>query len=117
MSHYQYLEKHLPKFLEDTKVRGGWKGNCGLISAHGDKFYTYRQIMEENGIHFYHGVMIGMLTYCYPYEKESREIKQGYWKDDTTWIKAVWKDPKEWIIENYSRFKEFLPPILESDED
>ena len=98
-SHYDYLEAHLPVFLDNVKVKGGWEWNRGLISAHGDKADEYRDRWEKAGIHFYHGVAIYLLTYCSPFKKECRETKEG------------WKNPGDWVIENAHRFLHFLPPV------
>jgi hypothetical protein len=98
-NHYNYLEKHLPKFFEDMSVKGGWKWNVGIIGAHGDKFYGYKDMWGKEGIHFFHGCLIMMLTYVLPFSKESRETNFG------------WVDPAQWVIQNYSRFKDQLPPI------
>jgi hypothetical protein len=101
MNHYEYMDIHLPKFFEDTKVNGGWEWNAGIISAHGDKFYGYQSKWEDAGIHFHHGCMIMMLTYCNPYGKETRDNVK-----DVRWV-----DPSQWVIDNYNRFKKFLPPL------
>jgi len=100
-NHYDFLDAHLPKFLNDTKVRGGWDWNAGIISAHGDKFYGYKDKWEEAGIHFFHGCMIMMLTYCSPYGDETRERVSG----------VRWVDPSQWVIDNYDRLKNLLPTI------
>lgn len=115
MNHYKFLEIYLPKFLEDAKVRGGWEWNGGIIVAHGDKFEGYRQQMEENGLHFFHGVMIGLLTYCYPYSKECREVTPSHWEGEV-WIKGKWVSPIDWIIANKDRFKEILPEITVEED-
>jgi hypothetical protein len=92
-NHYEYLEEHLPQFLENVEVKGGWELNGGIISAHGDKAYYYRDKWEKNGIYFYHGVSIYLLTYCAPYAKEVRQTK----------------DPSDWVVENAHRFLPYLP--------
>lgn len=102
-SHYKWLDVNLPKFLDDCKVRGGWDWNAGIIVAHGDKFYGYKDEFEKVGLHFAHGCAIGLLTYCHPYSEESRETKQG------------WVAPVDWICSNKDRFLPFLPVIDEND--
>ena len=102
-NHYKWLEVHLPKFLDDCKVRGGREQGRGIIGAHGDKFYSYRSRFEEVGLHFAHGVAIGLLTYCYPYNNESRETTNG------------WVAPVDWICANKDRFLPMLPPVDEND--
>jgi len=101
MNHYDFMDLYLPKFFGDVKVDGGWECNCGIISSHGDKFYGYKYKWEEAGIHFFHGCMIMMLTYCSPYGNETRDRVPG----------IRWVDPSQWVIDNYNRFKEFLPSI------
>ena len=97
MSHYHWLEKHLPKLFKDLGLN--WENNKGIISCHGDKCYSYRSIFEKNNIPFEHGVAIYLLTYVSPFEKETRRTVNG------------WVDPCKWIINNYNRFKPFLPDV------
>lgn len=104
-NHYKWLEIHLPAFLEACNVRGGWGGNAGIITAHGDKFYCYRSDFEAANIHFAHGVAIGLLSYCHPFSSESRDTENG------------WVAVEEWIIENKNRFIHLLPKIDENDPD
>ena len=97
-NHYHWLERHFSTF---TKALGLEYSLTGLISAHGDKCYSYRVRWENNGIPFFHGVAIYLLTYVFPYSKESRETDNG------------WVPPVIWVVDNYDRFKEFLPGIKE----
>ena len=103
-SHYKWLDVHLPKFLDDCKVRGGWEWNGRIITAHGDKFYGYKSDFEKVGLHFAHGVAIGLLTYCHPYSLECRETKSG------------WVAPVDWICNNKDRFLPMLPPVDDTDK-
>ena len=96
-NHYAYLEKNLPQFFADVGVN--WDHNAGIIVAHGDKAYGYQHYWEENGLHFYHGVAIFLLTYCHPYGKECRDTPGG-------WVK-----PNEWVLKNKDRFLKYLPPV------
>ena len=98
MNHYDYLEKHLPAFL-DSVGKGDWVSARGLISAHADKCSGYRQRWEQAGLHFFHGVAIYLLSYLYPFSTEVRETKKG------------WVAPVDWVIENKDRFLPHLPPI------
>lgn len=97
-SHYDWLEVHLMGFFKkigiDTNIN-----NSGIISAHGDKFYSYRSGWEEAGVPFFHGAAIMLASYCQPYSKEVRETEHG------------WVQPDKWVIDNYERFKQFLPAI------
>ena len=103
-SHYKWLELYLPKFLKDCNVLGGWDANVGIIAAHGDKFYQYREQFAKAGLHFAHGCAIGLLTYCSPYSRESRETKNG------------WVAPVDWIVDNGHRFVSMLPSVDETDD-
>jgi len=98
-SHYDYLNEHLWTFMEAVGVNTEW--NRGIIGAHGDKAYGYRDYWEENGLHFYHGVAIYLLTYCRPYGHECRETENG-------WVPA-----QEWVLKNKDRFLPHLPPVEE----
>lgn len=105
-SHYKWLDVHLPKFFEDCKVRGGWDWNVGIVTAHGDKFYSYRSDFEKAGLHFAHGCAIGLLTYCYPYSTEVRDTHAG-------WVPVL-----DWVLEQHKsgRFAKFLIPVDEMDK-
>lgn len=96
-NHYDYLEAHLPEFFRAIGL--GWEANAGIISAHGDKAYSYRYTWEELGIPFAHGVALYLLTYCYPFDLEVRQTEGG------------WVAPKDWVVDNYERFKYHLPEV------
>lgn len=97
-SHYDWLDKNLPTFF--AKVGLDWRGNEGIISAHGDKCYTYREQWEKEGIPFEHGVAVYLLSYCRPFDKESRETING------------WVPPVDWVIKAYhERFKVILTEV------
>jgi len=95
-NHYVYLEKNIENFFE--KIDLSREKAIGLITAHGDKAYFYRKYWEDNGLHFYHGAIIFLLTYCRPYSEEVRETNHG------------WVDPFEWVLRNKNRFLPHLPP-------
>ena len=101
--HYKWLDKHLPDFLEAAGVLGGWDANAGIVTAHGDKFYGYRDAWEAAGLHFAHGCAIGLLTYCHPYSEECRETANG------------WVAPADWVVANKERFLGLLPQVNESN--
>ena len=103
MNHYDYLTKNIFPFLEKCGVNPEWNG--GIISAHGDKAYGYRYQWNENGLHFFHGVAIYLLTYCRPYSQEVRETENG------------WVDPGDWVLKNKDRFLKFLPPVEDVEEE
>lgn len=95
MSHYDYLYENLPNFL-DKYARGGFQCYTGIISAHGDKGYSYSNTWEQYGIPFEHGMMLYILSYCFPFSQEVRETKKG------------WVSPEQWVIDNYNKFKSDL---------
>ena len=99
-SHYAWLEANLDSFFMGLGLDMERHGSArSWNQAHGDKCYTYRDVWDEHGIPFPHGVAIYFLTYIAPYSKESRETEQG------------WVDPYKWVIANYERFKPLLQPI------
>jgi hypothetical protein len=95
VNHYKYLERVLPGFFAAVGV--SWEGNRGIIVAHGDKFYSYRDAWEKAGLTFCQGAAIAMLTYVYPYGKECRETPDG------------WVAPVDWVVANKERFIHLLP--------
>jgi hypothetical protein len=95
-NHYIWLDKNLPIFLDRLGVQ---EYAPGLIRAHGDKCYSYKEIWKKGGLHFYHGVAIYLLTYCRPFYKEVRETELG------------WISPQDWVLGNKDRFISLLPPI------
>lgn len=102
--HYKYLDKHLPAFFKKLGI--DMNRNCaGIVSAHGDKCYSYRSQWEKEGIAFPHGVAIYLLSYVNPFANESRETKDG------------WVDVCQWVIKNKDRFLPLLEPIDENDPD
>ena len=104
VNHYKWLEKHLPAFFE--KVGISFDNHAGIIGAHGDKCYGYRDIFEVHGIEFPHGVAIFLLSYCSPYSKEVRAVEG-----------IGWVPVEDWIVANKDRFLLMLPPIDATDEE
>lgn len=96
-SHYDWLDENLSTFFEKLNLKV-----CGDILAHGDKCYCYRTTWEQVGIPFPHGVAIYLLTYRNPFSSTVRDTING-------WVK-----PDQWVIDNYEKFKPFLPEL--SDE-
>jgi len=102
MSHYDYLEEHLPDFFQKMGIN--WENNVGIIVAHGDKGYGYKDRWEKAGIPFHKGMAIFLLSYCNPYYKESRETPKG------------WIDVCDWVINNKDRFLDYLPDDYQVDK-
>lgn len=72
---------------------------CGIIVAHGDKCYGYKSNWQEADIPFEHGVALYLLTYVSPFDKESRETKNG------------WINPSDRVIANYPKYKDILTTL------
>lgn len=92
-SHYDYLEAYWLKFIKAIGLPGAQYYNNGMIGAHGDKGYSYRASWEEAGIPFERGMLIYLLSYCPPYNKQVRETQNG-----------KWVNPWEWVISTYPQF-------------
>lgn len=94
VNHYDYLNKHLMAFFERIGIKNA---NEGIIVAHGDKCYCHREDWEDHGIPFPQGVAIYLASYCKPFSAEVRNTANG------------WVDPFQWVIDNFHRFRPFLP--------
>lgn len=111
INHYSWLEKHLPTIFDipELEIPGGWNANAGIITAHGDKAYGYRDEWEKYSIPFTHGVALYLMTYVQPFSRECREVPvQG--TDDTEWV-----PPEKWVIRNYYRFAKHLPDATDGE--
>lgn len=95
MSHYDWLNENLKEFFDGVGINIDY--HKGVIVAHGDKCYGYKHAWEQAGIPFEHGVAIYLLTYFNPFADEVRQTDDG------------WVDVKQWVIDNYPKFKRFLP--------
>ena len=98
-SHYDWLDINLPKFLVNLGIdeEEAIFESRGLIRAHGDKCYSYRQQFATAGLKFEHGIAIYLLTYLNPWTKEVRETSDG-------WVKPI-----DWILTNKDKFMNYLP--------
>lgn len=94
-SHYDYLDKHWHNFAKTVGGNIAWAD--GIVSAHGDKGYSYQSDWEDVGISFNHGMMIFLLSYVKPFSKTVRSTDNG------------WVDPCQWVIDNYEKFKTYMP--------
>ena len=98
MNHYKYLDRYFFDFLRKLgKSENEIDCNAGIISAHGDKCYSYRDLWEKAGIPFEKGVAIYLLTYIKPYSLMVRETING------------WVDPATWVKDNAKQFLNLLP--------
>ncbi len=93
-NHYDYLERVLPGLFKSLGIQGE---NNGIIAAHGDKFYSYKVVFENAGLTFCQGAALMILTYVFPYSRESRQTTNG------------WVAPIDWVITNKDRFVHLLP--------
>jgi hypothetical protein len=94
INHYKWLEEHLPSFYKRLGMEQDY--SSGIITAHGDKCYSYERTWDEHGIPFHHGVAIYLLSYERQYSKQVRNTANG------------WVRPDDWVIANYPLFKEHL---------
>lgn len=101
-NHYEYLDAHIATFLLRLTKQTLMELWCsGIVGAHGDKCYQYKDGWEKRGISFERGALLYLLTYVPPYSKEVREvIKWNGSHYDKSWV-----DPYTWVIENYKRFE------------
>lgn len=90
-----WIEKNFPIFL--LNIGRDPKYANSIIVADADKCEGYRVEWERAGIPFNYGVCIYLITKMYPYEKESRETKNGF------------VSPHKWVVANFERFKPALP--------
>ncbi len=98
-NHYEWLEQN----LQTAFAALGINHNNGIISAHGDKCYTYQDKWSKAGIPFNHGVVLYLLTYISPWSESCRTVKNA-----NTGIK--WISPCDWVIDMYPQLKDKLPP-------
>lgn len=92
-SHYKFLDEHLAKFWTEAGAGNMTKGDAsGMSGSHGDKGYQYADEWEERGIHFYHGMMLYMLTYSSLMDMPKHKSS-------------------EWVAKNYLRFRSILPHL------
>lgn len=93
MSHYDFLDEHLDTFWQKAVGKPlDQSGAAGIVTAHGDKAYGYQSMWERAGIHFYHGMMLYMLTYSKVMDRPKHESGQ-------------------WVIDQYPHYKEMLPAV------
>lgn len=93
-SHYDYLDLIIPIFFKlvfGEQVKPSYY--AGLSSAHGDKCCGYKYSWQENGINFYRGALLYMLTYTSELDVEKHKSK-------------------EWVINNYQKYL----PLIETAE-
>ena len=97
MNHYDWLDINFQNFVEGLGVEEDLRG---LISAHGDKCYSYKDLWERMFIPFEHGVAVYLLTYWNPWSKDVRVLENG-----------DWQAPETWVVDNYENFKKYLEEV------
>lgn len=94
VSHYKFLDWYLNDFW--LKIFGkdlSQTGFAGIIGAHGDKVYQYRESWEKAGQDFYVSCMIYMLTYTSELGDTPKQ------------------ESRQWVIDNYHHYLQYLPDI------
>ena len=90
---YDVLNRDFPIFLKNIGKENQVQYAESIIICDSDKCTQYRDIWENNGIPFEHGVMIYLITKMKPYCNEARRT-----------ISA-----SEFVIKYYEQFKKFIP--------
>jgi len=96
---YAWLNDNMNTFLSLLKIEG--VNSESLIILHSDKCKDYKAFWNEQNIPFAHGIAIYLLMYIPIFSKEIQNTTIG------------WMSPYMWVIDNYPKFKPFLPPITE----
>jgi hypothetical protein len=95
-SHYDYCDAVLNDFWMEVFGMTSEQMWCGgIVGAHGDKAYGYKDKWNEAGIPFEHGVMLFLLSYTREYGDRPKH------------------ESHQWVIENYPKYK----PKLEAAEN
>lgn len=86
-THYWYLDEMLESFWKEVFGKAASEMFCGgMVSAHGDKAYSYKQEWKEAGINFYRGSLLYLLTYT----KELGDTPKH--------------ESGKWVIDNYYKY-------------
>lgn len=102
MDHYQFIEKHGPKFSEVL----GIDNVATMTAAHGDKCYQYRDNWAKHQIPFGVGCLVYLLTYVSPYSETVRSTDSGF------------VPPCDWVIDqikNNPKIKEAIEAITKEN--
>lgn len=90
-SHYRYLDEMLNPFWKEVFGKSANELFCGgIVSAHGDKAYGYKNEWAKAGINKYRGTLLFLLSYT----KERGETPRH--------------EVEQWVIDNYPKY---LPMI------
>lgn len=86
-SHYTYLDAMLEPFWNQAFSQTPDEMYCaGIVGAHGDKCYSYRDQWEKEGIPFHVGALLYLLTYTKAFEDNEKS------------------NSCQWVIDNYYRY-------------
>ncbi len=87
-SYYEYLDAMLAPFWKFVFDKTPDQMSCaGIVGAHGDKAYGYKEDWKDKGIPFARGVLLYLLTYTPAFKGEKSKSR-------------------EWVIENYPHYLE-----------
>lgn len=109
MNHYSFLDKHLAEIW--LKVRGTTLDEdwcAGIIVAHGDKCYGYRDKWEKAGIHFNVGALIYLFSYVSP--RPNNYVQLELLEQDQRHTVG------DWVIRQYNN-EDFIKIIKKICED
>lgn len=103
-SHYDWLNENFVQFGENLKNAGLLPHDeptylQGLITAHGDKCYTYKDVWEEAGVPFEYGVAAYLMARTRTYKDE---VYEGV---------GAKVDVCQWVIDRYNLFYNHFPPL------
>lgn len=100
VNHYKWLEKHLNDFWISVFGKDLEQTGCsGIIVSHGDKGMQYKSEWDKHGISFPHGMAVYLLTYTSELGDTPKHLSC------------------QWVIENYEKYKSYLPDIDVNDPD
>ena len=102
LSYYDWLKEYLPEIF--TRMGINWDTCGGIIGAHGDKGYGYRDMWENAGLEFHKAMAVYLAGYVRPYADECRDVD------------GQWVDPSQWVVDNYHRFADVIEEVSGSEE-
>lgn len=93
-SHYDYLDTMLQDFWLAVFGKTADEMWCGgIVSAHGDKAYGYKDQWKKADVPFKHGVLIFLLSYTSELGDRPKH------------------ESSEWVIENYPKYKPMIEKV------
>lgn len=98
-NYYKWLDDYLPIVFLNLELEQYVPYCESIIISDADKCYGYESIWNKSNIPFEHGSALYLISKLPPYHEEVRDTPNG------------WISPDKWVINNYDRFKEYLPEI------